>query len=187
MLKRGIYTKQNYTNDMLKIKKLALVALGLNWLRRNIFMNSNSGMEENGNTFIFIDPEPFTQFEIEEMEQEIVEEYGLSSTADFQQLKFNSSNSTVQNVHISNNKLKQNTINKKQTNIKDLVNKESHNTLENSLSKDDLIDIADEFYSEFAVGRWTKKQWFTLIDKFITEIIDSDVEIVNPKNIFIHP
>ena len=46
--------KQNYTNDMLKIKKLALVALGLNWLRRNIFMNSNSGMAENGNTFIFI-------------------------------------------------------------------------------------------------------------------------------------
>ena len=119
------------------------------------------------------------------MEQEIVEEYGLSSTADFQQLKFNSSNSTVQNVHISNNKLKQNTINKKQTNIKDLVNKESHNTLENSLSKDDLIDIADEFYSEFAVGRWTKKQWFALIDKFITEIIDGDVEIVNPKK-YIH-
>ena len=69
----------------------------------------------------FYRPEPFTQLEIEEMELEVVEEYGLSSTADFQQLNFNSSNSTAQNVHISNTKPKQNTINKKQT--KEKLNK----------------------------------------------------------------
>lgn len=63
----------------------------------------------------FYRPEPFTDFEIEEMEQETVEEYGLDSTSDFQQLKFNSSKSTVQNVHISNTKSKQDSINEKQT------------------------------------------------------------------------
>lgn len=129
-------------------------------------------------------PEAFSQYEIDEIEAEIVEEYGLSSTADFQQLKFNSSNSTAQNTHIiktesTKEKSKQKKI------IKDsFVNKGISKNMENS-SKEQLLKIADNYYSEFAAGRWSKKQWFTLTDKITTEIIERGTKINNPEN-YIH-
>lgn len=36
-----------------------------------------------------------------------------------------------------------------------------------------LRDAVDECYTEFAIGRWSKKAWGTLTDKFITETIES--------------
>lgn len=54
--------------------------------------------------------EPFTEEEKEQILVDCVEEYGVSSTSDFQLLKFNSSFSTVQNQHISNIKEKKNNI-----------------------------------------------------------------------------
>lgn len=60
--------------------------------------------------------EPFSEAEKEAVLLECVDEYKVSSTSDFQQLKFNSSLSTVQNTHISNEKEKQDLKKEIQTN-----------------------------------------------------------------------
>jgi hypothetical protein len=60
------------------------------------------------------------------------------------------------------------------------VNKELNNELENSLTKQDLLKIANDFYSEFAVGRYSKKQWVTLTTQLVDEIIDTKVDLTNP-------
>lgn len=64
-------------------------------------------------------PEPFSKSEIQEIEAEIVEEYRLSSTSDFQQLKFNTPNSTVQNTHIRNKEHTQEKLKKEKPKKKD--------------------------------------------------------------------
>lgn len=81
-------------------------------------------------------------------------------------------------IHINKKNLEKQDI---KTSNKNLVNKELNNLSKNSLSKLDLTDIANEFYSEFAVGRWGKKQWFNLIDQYTTEIIESGVVLSNPE------
>ena len=49
-----------------------------------------------------------------------------------------------------------------------------------------LIDACDQFYREFSIGRYSKKQWLTLIDKFATDTIESErylkVPIQNMKS-----
>lgn len=37
-----------------------------------------------------------------------------------------------------------------------------------------LIDACHQFYREFSIGRYSKKQWITLIDKFATDTIESE-------------
>ncbi|KZZ86240.1 hypothetical protein [Bacillus sp. SJS] len=37
-----------------------------------------------------------------------------------------------------------------------------------------LTNAANEFYTKFSVGRYSKKQWNTLIEKFVSDTIDSD-------------
>ena len=37
-----------------------------------------------------------------------------------------------------------------------------------------LIDVCHQFYREFSIGRYSKKQWITLIDKFATDTIESE-------------
>lgn len=45
-----------------------------------------------------------------------------------------------------------------------------------------LINVANEFYTKFAVSRWSKKQWNGLINRLSTEIIrDSELEIYNHR------
>ena len=61
--------------------------------------------------------EPFSEEERKQILAESVEEYGVSSTSDFQQLKINSSFSTVQNQHISNRPEKKKDL--KKNNIKE--------------------------------------------------------------------
>jgi hypothetical protein len=41
------------------------------------------------------------------------------------------------------------------------------------VNKDELKNICNNYFSELSVGRWSKKEWFTLIDKFVQELIDS--------------
>lgn len=37
-----------------------------------------------------------------------------------------------------------------------------------------LTEAANELYSQFAIGRWNKKQWFNLIAKFVSETIANE-------------
>lgn len=67
------------------------------------------------------------------------------------------------------------------TSNKNLVNKELENNLNNSFSKIDLLDIANEFYSEFALNRYTKKQWITVTNQLIDEIIATKVDLTHPR------
>jgi replication initiator protein len=61
----------------------------------------------------------------------------------------------VQNIHANNT---------------DLKNTELNNTDNKSLlTKNDLINICNSFYSTYSVGRWSKKQWTTLIEKYVSE------------------
>jgi hypothetical protein len=139
----------------------------------------------NGRKWDFIyyyRPEPFSELEIKEIEAEIVEEYGLSSTSDFQQLKFNSTNSTVQNPQIIKNETKKDKSTKeKPIKNKTFVNKENQVDRENSF-KDELINIADNHYSEFASSRWSKDQWFTITNKLTDEIIEKGTKVTNPSS-----
>jgi DNA-binding Lrp family transcriptional regulator len=50
--------------------------------------------------------------------------------------------------------------------IKDIVNKKAEPIFTN-----ELIDMANSFYNEMALGRWTKKQWITLVNKLVDEIL----------------
>jgi DNA-binding PadR family transcriptional regulator len=59
------------------------------------------------------------------------------------------------------------------TDLEKIVNKESHKSF--------LINLCNEHYAEFSVGRWSKKQWNALVNKFVDEIIEEDREIQYPK------
>jgi hypothetical protein len=107
--------------------------------------------------------EPFTEEEREAQLAKYVEETGVSSASDFQQLKFNSSKCTVQNTHIINNN-KRNT-NKRNTNKK-IVNKEIPFT--------DLMIVINDYYSEYAPSRWSKKQWNKIASTLANDLIDDD-------------
>lgn len=121
--------------------------------------------------------EPFTDENIDFMQSEARKEYGEIWGLDFQESKkmfsfedliFQTSKCRPQEPEISNTN-KQNT-NKHNTNIKNLVNKES------------MIDTANSFYRTMATGRWSKKQWFTIIDKLTDEIIESGFKFQNPNH-----
>lgn len=58
-------------------------------------------------------------------------------------------------------------------NIVSIVNKETMKYV--------FENICHKFYPEFAPGRWTKKQWMKLIDKFTDELIDNKVYEIVPK------
>ncbi|MEK3855745.1 hypothetical protein [Cytobacillus sp. FSL H8-0458] len=46
-------------------------------------------------------------------------------------------------------------------------------SLEPNQFKSLMTDAVNEFYTKFALGRWSKKQWGTLVDQFVTETIES--------------
>jgi len=41
--------------------------------------------------------------------------------------------------------------------------------IKNMLTRNDLINLCNSFYTTFSVGRWSKKQWTALIEKYVTE------------------
>lgn len=90
-----------------------------------------------------------------------------SSIVDFEQLKMKCSNSSVENRHLLNKDLETN-INK--------INKDKDTLLINKgITADNfktvLTDSCNEFYSEFAVNRWSKQQWNVLIGAFVSETV----------------
>ena len=100
----------------------------------------------NGRNWEYVYMYRITPYTEEEKKQRLnnavgmLAEYGVESTSDFQQLKFNSPNSTVQNQHISNTKLKKDLIKEKQI-------KEKGTSLEIDISKQlptNLIDDDEE-------------------------------------------
>lgn len=126
---------------------------------------------------------PYTAEEIEQLLAESVDELGVSSTVDFVHLKLCSTNCTVQNQHISNKKKTKEKL--KKDNKKDIVNKENSIPMENIPFREQLLNIANEFYGEFASGRWSKKQWNTLVYKLIDDIIVRKVNARSYKK-YIH-
>lgn len=92
-----------------------------------------------------------------------------SSIVDSEQLNVNNSNSNVENQQLLNIFIKTN--NKQINNDKQtlLINKE----LTAGEFKICLIDSCNEFYTEFALNRWDKKQWHTLIETFAMETLQS--------------
>jgi hypothetical protein len=101
-----------------------------------------------------------------------------SSIVGFQQLKFNSSFSTVENRQLLNKSNKTNR--NKQINMKDtlLINKE----LTADEFKISLTDSCNEFYTEFAPNRWDKKSWLALVEQFVNEKIEEEAHLRVPAD-----
>jgi hypothetical protein len=99
----------------------------------------------------------------------------------------NRTNKEERNVQTRKHERYIHTINKKEDikniNKKEFVNKENDLQMENTIKdeilnkQEKILNHANEFYSEFANGRWDKKQWFTIVNKLAFEIIESGVEI----------
>lgn len=101
-------------------------------------------------------------------------------------------------IHTSKEK-KELTKNNNKNKDQELVNKETENIFEENLNKkqeydpsienitpselkaDFFINTANEFYTKFAGGRWSKDQWTNIIFKLTTEILRNDFELYNPK------
>nr|WP_054549555.1 hypothetical protein [Lysinibacillus sphaericus] len=92
-----------------------------------------------------------------------------SSIVDSEQFKVNNSNSNVENRHLLNKY--------KETNNKKINNNKQTLLINNELSADEfqicLINSCNDFYTEFALNRWGKKQWNTLIEVFVNETIET--------------
>ena len=59
------------------------------------------------------------------------------------------------------------------------INKKIVNKAGEFITKDELVNIGNDYYSEFASGRWSKKEWTTIINQFTSECLDR--KIINPK------
>ncbi|SEA91279.1 hypothetical protein [Bacillus nitratireducens] len=93
-----------------------------------------------------------------------------SSSDDFEQFNFNNSISNVEKRHLLNKKTEKNT-DKQNNDKRNIVN--INKELSSADFKIALTNACNEFYTEFAPNRWIKKSWNTLIDKFVTETIES--------------
>jgi hypothetical protein len=113
--------------------------------------------------------EPFTLEEIQNIRLEAVEEYGQIWGLDFQDLKMRSSNCGPQNQEIIKKELK------KEKSKKNKSNQDNKSLL----TKNDLINLCNSFYTTYSVGRWSKKQWTTLIEKYVTETDWNEVAFPN--------
>jgi hypothetical protein len=112
--------------------------------------------------------EPFSEEEKKELLAQCADIYGVKSTSDFQLLKMGSSKRGVQNQHISNEKEKQN-------NKKEIQNKEIQTIVNNNgLTKIDILDLINSFYTTMAPNRWSKKQWINLVDKLSDELVENE-------------
>jgi hypothetical protein len=153
---------------------------------------------------------PFTDEEVKELIEEIESEFKVmaisepfrhllsidenqqlnktdSSIVDSQQLMDNNSCSKIENKQLLNKYKQKKDIqinnNKENNNIGNYYQEESiTNPLEPIQFKKLMTNAANEFYGEFAPGRWTKQQWFTLIEKFVDETIESGRYINIPED-----
>lgn len=91
----------------------------------------------------------------------------------------------VQNVHHKKYSTKCTSTNKEITN-KEITNKHSLTIVNKKETKQDVkitstedikkefISLCNKFYTEFAPGRWSKEQWNSLIQKYVSEIIQNE-------------
>lgn len=99
-------------------------------------------------------------------------------------------------IHINKKKLEEKEI--KKINNKKIVNKGISNPTLNSFKRAEvphtisdydgtepygnfIQNIANEFYTEFSVGRWSKKQWQTIVNRISLEIISDERSISNHR------
>ncbi|SEM73848.1 hypothetical protein SAMN05192533_105144 [Mesobacillus persicus] len=104
------------------------------------------------------------------------------SIVDFQQLKFNSPFSTVENRQLLNKEKKRKIeqINRDQTNI---VNSQGDHPLSHLDEFEKAItNVCHELYVEYAPSRWSKRSWNTLTHAFIKETIESNRYKNIPRN-----
>ncbi len=90
-----------------------------------------------------------------------------SSIVGNEQLMVNNSPSTIDNQQLIN-KYKETNSNKKNKDKQTLlINKDNP-----AKFKIALLDACNSYYSEFALNRWNKKQWITLVEKFVNETVE---------------
>ncbi|MDM5197582.1 hypothetical protein QUF79_06075 [Fictibacillus enclensis] len=72
--------------------------------------------------------------------------------------------------------------NKKEQDKNNKINNCNYKNLDSNEFKKVLIDCANDFYTQFALNRWTKKQWNTLIEKFAADTVESGRYIKIPQD-----
>lgn len=122
---------------------------------------------------------PFAHLKSSIDEKQQLKNGGGSSIDENQQLNINSSFSTVENEQLLNKniKIQNNEIQKDKIQIDnyqgDIINPKEFKIL--------LTDACNEFYTEFAINRWSKKDWITLVEKFVDETIKTARYVNIPK------
>ncbi|MCQ6267142.1 hypothetical protein M1K46_15905 [Fictibacillus sp. WQ 8-8] len=72
--------------------------------------------------------------------------------------------------------------NKKEQDKNKKINDCNYKNLDSNEFKKVLIDCANDFYTQFSLNRWTKKQWNTLIEKFASDTVESGRSIKIPQD-----
>ncbi|WP_042220974.1 hypothetical protein [Oceanobacillus manasiensis] len=82
--------------------------------------------------------------------------------------------SDLQNVQFKADSAKSATTNEKKTKETG-TKKHSLATVNKPTNKmEQIIEIANEFYAEFAAGRWAKEKWHKIIEKYAREFVDNN-------------
>lgn len=111
----------------------------------------------------------------------IVQNVQQSKITDVQNVQYKKYNTkcTVQSVQVQNKykqkkyeQINNNKINNI-VNLQEQINNKEINVNNVDNIKNEMLHIANEFYNEFAPGRWAKDQWYSLITRFIDETIES--------------
>ncbi|SEN89092.1 hypothetical protein SAMN05192533_12526 [Mesobacillus persicus] len=95
-----------------------------------------------------------------------------ASTVDFQQSNSYSTNSTVENQQLLNKERqrKRKQINKDKRNIVNLQQEPPF--LEDEVFRQALTSTCQDYYPQYAPGRWSKQAWQTLIETFVEETLN---------------
>jgi hypothetical protein len=115
------------------------------------------------------DDVPFFDAEEEEEEEEIQENQGNEPHVDF--------------PHLEDKQMENHTdISNKDFNNTDLSNKEIKDIVNKDLKSDDLLNMINDFYQEFAPSRWSKERWLTIAKQLTSELVDEDGIFRKAKN-----
>ncbi|WP_147085388.1 hypothetical protein [Pantoea sp. 3_1284] len=148
--------------------------------------------------FYRVSDEPFTQEKFSSLLEAVIkaveengQEVNLTTVETLNSFDLPKEIFNVQNVQYKMYSTKRTSTNKELTNkhktnkhIKPLLSidnyqddiKDDEDNLEEQKEKDPKIlftDACNEFYSTFAIGRWSKKQWDILVKAFVTETIEA--------------
>ena len=139
--------------------------------------------------FYIVSDMPFTQNDFDDFIKEITEALKKENKTVFNIEPIKDSpfeipeefSPTVQNVHLNTNSSQ--CTYTKEIDTKEHIDKkhylsidnyqESQNTLDEKSFEKTFTNACNEFYAKFAPGKWTKKQWNTIIKKFVCETIET--------------